>query len=332
LPLDAALARQQQILERVRGLAGVEQAAYATTTPLGGFGFSRSVFLDGQDTSDPRNGQLIQVSAIGEGYLATLGIPVLRGRDFSPADTAQSPQVVIVNETMARQLWPDQDAVGRRFRFFREEQATEVVGVARDSKYNFLGEDPTPYLYRPLRQDPQPGATLTLRSATPEAVLGTARSVVQQMEPSLPLVGVFTMRNVFDQALWGARMGAMLLVVFGALALVLASIGVYGVMAYAVSQRTRELGIRVALGASASDVRGMVLRQGLGLTAAGIGAGVAVSLLLTNLVGNLLYGISALDPLTFTVIPAVLLAVAALAIYLPARRASRVDPVIALRS
>jgi predicted permease len=332
LPLEAALARQQQILERVRGIAGVEEAAHATATPLGGGGFMRSVFLDGQDTSDPRSGRLIQVSGIGEGYLATLGIPVLRGRDFTPADTAGSPQVVIINETMARQLWPNQDAIGQRFRFFREEQATEVIGVARDSKYNFLGEDPTPYMYRPFRQDPQPAATLTLRSANPEAVLGTARSVVQQMEPALPLVGVFTMRNVFDQALWGARMGAMLLAVFGGLALLLASIGVYGVMAYAVSQRTRELGIRVALGASASEVRGMVLRQGLGLTAAGMAVGAGVSLLLTSLVSNLLYGISALDPLTFTVIPAVLLAAAALAIYLPARRASRVDPVIALRS
>jgi predicted permease len=332
MPLDAALDRQQRILERVRGIAGVERAAYATTTPLGGGGFSRSVFLEGQDTSDPRNGRLVQVSGVGEGYLATMGIPLMRGRDFTAADTAQSSQVVIINETMARQFWPDQEATGRRFRFFRDEQITEVIGVARDSKYNFLGEDPQPFIYRPLLQDAQTAVTLTLRSPSPDAALGTTRAVVQQMEPNMPLVGVFTMANVFDQALWAPQMGALLLVVFGGLALLLASIGVYGVMAYAVSQRTRELGIRLALGASGSEVRGMVLRQGLTLAALGIAVGLAVALLLTNLVSTLLYDVSATDPVTFTVIPVVLVAVATLAIFIPARRASRVDPVIALRS
>ena len=332
MPLDSALDRQRQILERVRGIAGVDRAAYATTTPLGGGGFLRSVFLEGQDTTDPRNGRLVQVSGVGEGYLATMGIALVGGRDFTASDNAQAPQVVIVNETMARQFWPDQEAMGRRFKFFRDEQFTEVVGVARDSKYNFLGEEPQPFIYRPLLQDAQAAVTLTLRSAGPEAALGTARAVVQQMEPNMPLVGVFTMANVFDQALWAPRMGALLLAVFGSLALLLASIGVYGVMAYAVSQRTRELGIRLALGASGSEVRGMVLRQGLTLAALGIVVGLVVALLLTNLVSNLLYGVSATDPVTFAVIPVVLVAVAALAIYIPARRASRVDPVIALRS
>ncbi|HUE89247.1 MAG TPA: ABC transporter permease [Vicinamibacterales bacterium] len=332
MPLDAALDRQQQILERVRGLAGVERAAYATTTPLGGGGFLRSVFLEGQDTTDPRNARLVQVSSVGEGYLATMGIPLVRGRDFTPADNAQSPQVVIINETMARQLWPEQEAMGRRFTFFRDEQFTEVVGVARDSKYNFLGEEPQPFIYRPLPQAPQAAVTLTVRSAGPDAALGTVRAVVQQMEPNMPLVGVFTMADVFEQALWAARMGALLLAVFGGLALLLASIGVYGVMAYAVSQRTRELGIRLALGASGSEVRRMVLRQGLTLAGLGIAVGLVVALLLTNLVSNLLYGVSATDAVTFTAIPLILAAVAALAIVIPARRASRVDPVIALRS
>jgi ABC-type antimicrobial peptide transport system permease subunit len=152
------------------------------------------------------------------------------------------------------------------------------------------------------------------------------------MEPNLPLVGVFTMTNLFDQALWAARMGALLLAVFGGLALLLASIGVYGVMAYAVSQRTRELGIRLALGASGAEVRGMVLRQGLTLAALGVAVGLVVALLLTSLVSNLLYGVSATDPVTFIVIPLILVTVAAVAIFIPARRASRVDPVIALRS
>ena len=332
MTLDAALERQREILERVRSVAGVERASYGSSTPLGGGGFQRSVFLEGQDPSDARNGRFVQVNGVSEGYLATLGIPLLQGRDFTAADTAQSPQVVIINEAMARQFWPGENALGKRFRFFRQEQLTEVVGIARDSKYNFIGEEPTPFMYRPRLQEAATAATLTIRSANPEAVLGTIRAVVQQMEPNMPLIGVFTMRNVFDQALWAPRMGALLLAVFGGLALLLASVGVYGVMAYSVSQRTRELGIRVALGASTSEVRGMVLRQGLVLTLAGIGVGLVAAMLLTNLVSTLLYGISALDPLTFTVIPIILMAVAAVAIYVPARRASRVDPVIALRS
>jgi len=246
-------------------------------------------------------------------------------------DNAQAPHVVIINETMARTFWPDQDAVGQRFRFFRDEYTTEVIGIARDSKYNFVGEDPQPYIYRPYLQDPQPGVTLTIRSANPEAALGTVRSIVQQMEPNVPLIGVFTMENVFNQALWAPRMGALLLAIFGSLALGLASIGVYGVMAYSVNQRTRELGIRLALGASAREVRRMVLRQGLILTGIGIGIGLAVAMFLTGLVTDLLYGVDAMDPATFVVIPAILLVVAVVAIYIPARRASRVDPVVALR-
>jgi predicted permease len=331
MPVEAAAERQRQIVDRVRGVAGVERAAYASTAPLAGGGFMRSVFLEGQDVTDPQAARLVQVSNVGEGYFATIGIPLLEGRDFSGADRADSPRVVIINETMARQFWPNEHAVGRRFTFFRDEQFTEVVGIARDSKYNLLGEPPQPFIYAPLAQDPQPAVTLTIRSPNPEAALGTVRAIVQQMEPHMPLVGVFTMSSIFDQALWAPRMGALLLAVFGALALVLASIGVYGVMAYSVMQRTRELGIRVALGASAGEVRRMVFRDGLVLTLTGIGLGVVCAVALSSLVSTLLFGVSALDPLTFTLIPLILTAVAGLAIYIPARRASRVDPMVALR-
>jgi len=331
IPREAAVERQRQILERVRGVAGVDRAAYSNTTPLAGGGFARSVFLEGQDVTDPRAAKLVQVGVIGEGYLDTIGIPLVRGRAFTATDTPQAPQVVVVNETMARQFWPNEDALGKRFKFFRDEQFTEVVGIARDSKYNFIGEQPQPYIYSALLQAPQPAVTLTVRSARPEATLGTVRAVVQQMEPNMPLVGVFTMANIFDQALWAPRVGALLLTIFGGLALLLASIGVYGVMAYAVTQRTRELGIRLALGATVREVRGMVFREGIALTMTGIAVGLFIAALLANLVNSLLFGVSATDPITFLVIPAILLAVAALAIYIPARRASRVDPVVALR-
>ncbi len=331
IPIEAASERQRQIIERVSGVAGVERAAYASTTPLFAGGFARSVFLEGQDVTDPRAARLVQVSNVSEGYLQTIGVPLRAGRDFTPADSAQAPRVVIINETMAKQFWPNEDAVGKQFRFFRDEFTTQVIGIARDSKYNFLGEDPQPYIYTPFLQDPQPAVTLTIRSANPEAVLGTVRLIVQQMEPNMPLVGVFTMANIFDQALWATRMGATLLAIFGGLALLLASIGVYGVMAYSVTQRTRELGIRLALGATSAQVRSMVLRQGLSLTIIGIVLGVSCAMFLTGLVTDLLYDVSATDPVTFIVIPLLLLGVAALAIYIPARRASRVDPVIALR-
>jgi predicted permease len=332
LSLEAASERQRQILERVRGMGGIERAAYASFAALGGGGFLRSVFLEGQDVTDRRAGRLVQINNVSDDYFETMAIPILRGRDFTDRDAVGTPQVVIINESMAKRFWPDQDPLGKRFRFFGQEQLTEVVGVARDSKYNFIGEAAQPFIYQPLRQTPQPAITLHVRSANPDAALGTVRSVVQQMEPNMPLVGVFTMRNIFAQALWAPRMGAMLLAIFGGLALLLASIGVYGVMAYAVNQRQRELGIRLALGATSAEVRGMVFRQGLSLTIVGVGLGLAAAFALTRLVANLLFNMSPMDPVTFTLIPIILIAVASLAIYLPARRASRVDPVDALRS
>jgi predicted permease len=332
LSMEAAAERQREILARVRALGGVERASYASFAALGGGGFLRSVFLEGQDVTDARAGRLVQINNISDGYFESMGIPILRGRDFSHRDTPQSPPVVIVNETMASRFWPDQDPVGKRFRFFGQPALTEVVGVARDSKYNFIGEAAQPFIYQPLGQTPQPGVTLHVRSANPEAVLGTVRSAVQQLEPNMPLVGVFTMQNLFDQALWAPRMGALLLAIFGSLALLLASIGVYGVMAYSVSQRTRELGIRLALGATIGEVRVMVFRQGILLIAVGVALGIAAAAGLSRLVANLLFDTNPVDPVTFTLIPLILVAVACLAIYLPARRASRVDPVVALKT
>jgi predicted permease len=332
LPIEQVTERQREILERVRGIGGVERAAHASFAALAGGGFLRTVILEGQDATDARSGRLVQINTVSDGYLDVMRIPLLRGRDFTERDTEGTPPVAIVNEAMARRFWPDEDPIGKRFRFFGQDALIEVVGVARDSKYNTIGEEPQPFIYQPLRQAPQPAVTLHIRSENPDAILGTVRAAIQQMEPHLPLVNVFTMADVFEQALWAPRMGALLLTIFGGLAMVLASIGVYGVMAYAVSQRTRELGIRLALGASTHDVRGMVFRQGIVLTAAGIAIGIAVAIAASRLVTTLLFDTSPFDPVTFTVVPAVLAAVACVAIYVPARHASRVDPVVALRS
>jgi predicted permease len=329
---EAAVPRQRALLERVRATPGVERATLATVTPLAGGGFLRSVFPEGQDAADPRAGRFTQVNAVADDYFETLGVPILRGRRFTAADAASAPAVAIVNETMAARFWPDQDALGKRFKFFGQDRFTEVVGIARDSKYNFIAEGPTPFTYQPYAQAADPGVTLHVRSANPDATLSVVRGVVRQVEPTMPLVAVFTMASILEQALWAPRMGAILLGVFGGLALVLAAIGVYGVMSYAVAQRTREMGIRVALGATTGNVRQLVLRQGLVIVALGLFLGLAGAVAVSRFVVTLLVNVQALDPVTFVAVPALLFSVAVAAIYLPARRASRVDPVIALRA
>ncbi len=322
---------QQAVLDRAGGIPGVQGATLAGSVPLFNGGFARTVFLEGQDTTDRRAGKLVQINVIGRTYLETLGIPLMRGRAFLDADRPNTPAVVIVNETMAKRFWPDQDAIGRRFKFFGQNYFSQVVGIAKDSKYNFIGEDPTPFIYQPLSQVYQPQVSLFVKAARPEAVLGTLRGEVQQLNRNLPLTGIFTLPEIFDQALWAPKMGASLLAIFAGLSLLLAVIGIYGVMAYSVSQRTRELGIRMALGASRHDVIRMVIWQGLRLTMLGVGVGLVASFFATRLVATMLFNVSATDATTFVAVPVVLALAALGASYLPARRATRIDPMVALR-
>ena len=322
---------QQRVLERAASVPGVQSATLASTVPLFAGGFARTVFLEGQDASDRRAGRLVQIAVASSHYLETLGIALVRGRPTSEIDQPNTPSAVVINETMAKRFWPDQDAIGKRFKFFGQDNFQQVVGIARDSKYNFIGEDPTPYIYQATTQVYQPQLSLFVKAPNPQAVIGTVRGEVQQLDRNLPLTGVFTLNAIFDQSLWAPRMGAWLLAVFAGLSLVLAVIGIYGVMAYSVSQRTRELGIRMALGAGRADVVRLVVLQGLRLTIAGVIVGLAVSLAVTRLVATLLFNVSPTDLVTFVAVPA-LLAVAALgASYLPALRATRIDPMIALR-
>jgi predicted permease len=322
----------RRIVERASGIAGVESVTLATGVPLLNGGFARTVFKEGQDTTDPRAGRLTQLNQVTPGYFRTMGLRLIRGREITEADRVGAPLVAVINETMARQYWENEDPLGKQFRFFGDPDPRQVIGIVEDSKYNFLGENATPYLYTSLEQTYAPAATVHVRtSGDPSTLMNTVRRELQQLEPSMPLLNVTTLRDVFDQALWAPRMGASLLGIFALLALLLASIGLYGVMAYTVTQRTRELGIRLALGARQRDVRNMVVRQGLVLAAAGVVVGLGIAFALARLVTNLLFGISGTDPVTFAVIPVLLLLVAALATYIPAWRASRVDPVIALR-
>ena len=323
---------EQQILERASAAPGVQAATLAGSIPLFNGGFGRTVFLEGQDPTDQHAGRLVQVNVVGAGYLQTMGIPLMRGRAFADSDQPNTPIVCIVNEAMAKQFWPDQDAIGKRFKFFGQDYFTQVVGIAKDSKYNFIGEGPTPYVYQALTQVYQPQISLILKSANPKAVLGTMRAEVQQMDRTMPLTGVFTLNDIFDQSLWAPRMGAWLLAIFAGLSLVLAVIGIYGVMAYAVTQRQRELGIRMALGASRGDVLRLVVGQGLRLAVMGVVIGLLASFAVTRFVSSLLFGVSATDIVTFVVVPALLTAAALGASYLPARRATRIAPILALRS
>jgi len=326
---------QQRLLERVGSIPGVQGATIANAVPLFNGGFARTVFLEGQDASDRRAGRLVQLSVVGPQYLETLGIPLLRGRTLTEADQPNTPMVAVINEAMAKRFWPDQDPIGKRLKFFGQNFFIQVVGIAKDSKYNFIGEDPTPYLYQPATQVYQPAVSLFVKAARPEAVLGTVRGEVQQLDRNLPLTGVFTLSEIFDQSLWPPRMAAALLAIFAGLSLVLAVIGIYGVMAYSVTQRTRELGLRMALGASRKDVVRLVVWQGFRLTVLGVAIGLiaaaAVTRLATAVLSNLLFSVSATDIVTFVTVP-VVLAIAALgASYIPALRATRIDPMVALR-
>jgi predicted permease len=322
---------QRTVLERAASVPGVSGATLAGSVPLFNGGFARTVFLEGQDTTDRRSGKLVQIDVVGPKFLETFGIPLMRGRAFSESDQPNTPAVVIVNETMAKRFWPDQDAVGKRFKFFGQNYFSLVVGVAKDSKYNFIGEGPTPYIYQPLSQAYQPQVSLIVKAAQPSSVLGTVRAEVQQLNRNLPLTGIFTLPEIFDQALWAPKMGASLLAIFAALSLLLAVIGIYGVMAYSVSQRTRELGIRMALGASRRDVVRMVVWQGLRLTLMGVAIGLVASFFATRLITTMLFDVSATDAVTFIIVPLVLAAAALGASYLPALRATRIDPMVALR-
>ena len=321
----------RDVVERVEAVPGVEHAAMAQNAPLAG-GLLRSVFPEGADTTT-RDRVLVQVNPIGPGYFETIGIPILRGRAITAEDTATSPKVVVVNQTMAQRFWPDQDPIGKRFKFFGDPEYSTIVGVAKDSKYNGVAEDPTPYIYEALTQRYQPAVTLHVRAKGDAAALTSAvRQAVLQIDPSLSVFNVRTLAEQVSQSLAPLRVNVILLGVFGVLALLLASIGLYGVASYSVSQRTREIGVRMALGASPSKVLALVLGRGAVLVGAGLVVGLVAALAVAGVMRALIVGIDPRDPLTFIATAVALGAVALFATWLPARRATRIDPLVALRT
>ena len=322
----------EQAADQLSGLAGVRAAAVAQNPPLAG-GFLRSVFPEGQDTTT-RDRILVQVNSVSVGYFETIGIPVIRGRGFARTDSDGAPLVVVINETMAERFWPGQEAIGRRFKFFGDDDFTTVVGIARNSKYNGVAEDPIPFIYQPLLQNYSPNATLHVRAAGHAASLAAGvRRTVLEIDPTLSVFNVRTLEDQVSQSLAPLRTNVIMLATFGLLALALASIGLYGVASYAVTQRTREIGVRMALGAQPGTVMRLVLGRGLLLVALGIVLGVAAVLIISPIVGNtLLPNISVRDPITLVGTAALLTIVAVVANYIPARRATRIDPLLALRA
>lgn len=318
-------------IERLKTLPTVADASFADIAPLEG-GLQRTTFPDGVDSSDPSNGALTPVIAVSPGYFRASGISLLEGRDFTESDDAQGAMVSVVNRALAERVWPGQDPIGKHLHFLGETWDVSVIGVAATVKYATLGEPPQPIVYFPMKQHFSPAATLYVRTKEdPRAAIAGIRSALQSLDPGLPLRRIFTGSDLLDRSLAAPRVGAELLGAFGALALVLAGIGTYGVMSYSVTQRTQEIGIRMALGAAKREVLRLVLLSGMAMVMAGIALGLAGSALLTRAMHSLLYGIGVFDGASFVVTALLLMVVALVACGIPAIRASMVDPSVALR-
>ena len=328
--LDHAQQLFQALSARIGTMTGVQQASWSVSLPLFG-GNSRSVYIEGHEQDKQMAGILTIANAVDVGFFDTTGIGLLKGRTFTEADRTGSVPVAVINDAMARRFWPGESPIGKRFRYYTEKDYREVIGVVKTTKYVTLGEAPQPASYFPLRQSQNDTMVLYVRAAgDPTSLLVPVQRAIHEVDPHLPIQNPQRVRDVIDQSLWAVNLGAGLLGLFGVLALVLACIGLYGVMAYSVGQRTQEIGLRMALGAGPSGVLRLVLRQGLTLVGIGVVIGLAGAFGLSRFLQSLLFG-SASDPLAFVGAAAALLLVATIASLLPALRASRIDPLIALR-
>jgi macrolide transport system ATP-binding/permease protein len=332
-----------QITRRLESIPGVVSASLAKTVPPNDWSDRLSVFYVGQEPSSEvlraRDDLGVRVDAnrIAPRYFQTLGIPLLEGREFSEADREGAPLVAIINAKLAHRLWPGENPIGKHLAvpFYNgpPRPPVEIVGVAKDTKHRSLLLDPPFLLYLPEAQAYDGRATIVMRTATdPKSLILAIRREVAALDKNLPLFAVKTMPEQIASTLWQQRMAADVIGLFGLLALALAALGLYGVIAHFVAQRTREIGIRMALGARRGNIMRVVLRHGMGLTLIGVGIGLMAAAALTRLMKSLLYGVSATDPMTFGGLAMLVVVVALLACYLPARSATKVDPMVALRS
>lgn len=322
------------VVERVAALPGVEGAAFANMVPLGLANQTTGVNAEGHPPPADGTSWESDFAVVSPGYFSTLRMPLLRGRDFDGRDNAESTPVVIINQALADHFWPNQDPIGRTLIEGELGSGTrlEVVGVTKTGKYRWLGEDDRLYLYRPASQRYSPYSTLHIRHrGDPRPLLEAVRRTVRGLDSSLPLVNVMPMESYIAFSLLPHRFAAGLAGVLGLVGLLLVAVGIYGLVSYFTNQRTREMGLRMALGARAEDVLGLVLRQGLTLALVGSGVGLVLALLVTRALSRFMFGLGAFEGLTIVGVAALLVVVALAASYLPARRSSNLPPMVALR-
>ena len=328
----------RQLIDRVATMPGVQSASLARIVPLNGNNMMTGINVPGQEPPPGQQSHMVGLNTVDPHYFETLQMPLLSGRTFNESDKQGAPEVAIINETMARRFYPGADvstALGQSFTFGGEEPNSRVliVGIVKDIKYETLGEDPRPYVYRPFQQSYSGLMTLHVRTAPGVSanVLANVRRDVAALDKDLPLLDVMPMTEQIGLSLLPLRVATTIGGTLGTVGLLLAAIGIFGIVSYSVSQRTREVGIRMALGAQKRDVLRLVMGQGLWLAFIGVAIGWALSFVLTRALGSLLYGVGSTDPLVFIGTALLLVGVAFAASYLPARRATRIDPLVALR-
>jgi putative ABC transport system permease protein len=331
-----ALGFFDQLQGRVRNLPGVESVAAITALPLSGGGAVESFEIEGRPSSSMPSDMSVDAEfrVITPAYFATMGIPFIKGEGFTERQTKDAPSVIVVNETFARRFFPGEEAIGKRINTgdpSRQPWRT-IIGIVKDVRHEGLDVEPYPQMYTPLAQTPRRAMTLVVRtSGDPLGLVPTIRSELAAIDRDQPLYNLRTMEQVMASSIARQRFNMLLIAIFASLGLVLASVGIYGVISYSVTQRTHEIGIRMALGAQTRDILRMVVGQGLVLVLFGVGIGLVAAFILTRLMSSLLFGVTATDPLTFTGVSLFLGTVALLACFIPARRATRVDPMVALR-
>jgi putative ABC transport system permease protein len=325
----------EELLGKLAALPGVESVGAIDTLPLSGGGNVLSFVIDGRPPLQPTdNTPDAEYRVVTPDYFRTMGIPLLRGRLLTEQDGPNAPRATVINETMARRYFPDEDPIGKRINLGDPQKSPwrTIVGIVRDTRHESLSAEPYSQMYTVHTQFPARSLSLVLRaSSDPMKLVSAIRGNVADMDKDLPLSNIRTMEQILAESLAQPRFNTMLITIFAVVALVLASVGIYGVISYSVSQRTHEIGVRIALGAQPGDIFKMVVGQGLKLALFGVSAGLAASFALTRVMASLLYEVQATDPATFAAIAVTLTAIALLASYIPARRATRVDPMISLR-
>ena len=327
-----AIALYDRLAERVRSVPGVRSVAFSNQALLSGSVNSTSIFVEGRMYAQGQRGDSINRLVISPGFFETMEMPLRAGRGFSARDDQAAPKVAIINETAVRKFFPNESPIGRRVGSRIETAGErEIVGVLRDAKYNSIRDPVPPTMYVPHLQNRLGSAVFQVRTAgEPAGEIGAIRDVVRQIDPDLPMVNVSTQVDEAEKRLSQERVFAQAYALFGALALLLASVGLFGLMSYSVAQRTNEIGIRMALGARHQDVLRLVMGESMALVVFGVAAGAVTGLAASRLVTSLLYGLAPTDMSTMVTAVTVLLTVSAVAGYMPARRAARVDPLVAL--